>query len=229
MQSPSKIEFMNIKLNILLISLVLSTLSLSINAGQLYRFQNDDGVSTISHDMPASAAQKGYDILDDKSLRLIKRVPPALTPEQIAEEKRQISAEKEAQRLAIIAAKEEQKQQQQLAIYDQNLLANYLTEQDLIDRRDSDLTYHQTQIEKATQHLEKSKQNSISLQQQAAEQELAGQELGVKLNKRLQANAEEINNNQAEIERLNLEVLQLTKQYETDLDRLQQLLSKDKH
>lgn len=214
------------KLNIILITAVLSTLSLTSNAGPLYRFLDEEGVSTTSRSLPPSAAQKGYDILNDKTLRLIERIPPALTDEQIAEEERLITEQKEADHLAEIKAEEEIKQQKQQDTYDNNLLAIYPAEENLIKKRDDVLTYNQTQIEKIKANLEKSKQYSHTLQQQAAEQELAGQELSVNLKKRLQANRDDIQNNENSIERLNMETQQLTEQYSTDLTRLQYLLAK---
>ncbi|MBE9533254.1 MAG: DUF4124 domain-containing protein [Proteobacteria bacterium] len=214
------------KLNIILITIALSTLSLTSNAGTLYRFLDEDGTSTTSRSLPPSAAQKGYDILNDKTLRLIERIPPALTEDEIAEEKRQIAEQKEIERLAIIKAEEDAKQQKEQSIYDKNLIASYLTEDDLIKKRDDSLTYNQTQTEKAKANLEKSKLYSHTLQQQAAEQELAGQELSVNLKKRLQANKDDIDNNKQSIETLSLEAQQLTEKYASDLARLHYLLAK---
>lgn len=214
------------KLKTILITVVLSTLSLTSNAGQLYRFLNEDGISTTSRSLPPSAAQKGYDILNDKTLRLIERIPPALTKEEIAEEKRQIAHEKESTELASIKAEEEEKQQKQQDLYDKNLIASYLTEEDLIKKRDSALRYKQIQIDKIKANLEKSKLYSFTLQQQAAEQELAGRELSVNLKKRLQANQDDINNSKQSIESLGHEAQLLTEKYASNLARLRYLLTK---
>ena len=213
------------KLNIILITIALSTLSLTSNAGTLYRFLDEDGISTTSRSLPPSAAQKGYDILNDKTLRLIERIPPALTEDEIEEEKRQIAEQKEIERLAAIKEEEDKKIKKQQDTYDKNLLASYLTEDDLIKKRDDSLTYNQTQTEKAKANLEKSKLYSHTLQQQAAEQELAGQELSVNLKKRLQANKDDVDNNKQSIETLSLEAQQLTEKYASDLARLHYLLA----
>ena len=210
---------------LILLTALLSLTSLSIYAGQLYRFPDENGLPTISKTLPPSAAQNGYDILDDKSLRVIKRVAPALTPEQIVEQERELAEQKEAQRLTEIAEKEQQQQQRQRAIHDQNLLASYQIEQDLIDARDADLSYRKTQIEKKSELLANNKEKLLQLQQQAAEQELSGTTVSANLTKRLAATQKEIENNQRAIERLQAESQQLTKQYETDLLRLRHLLS----
>ena len=214
------------KLNIILITIALSTLSLTSNAGMLYRFLDEDGVSTTSRSLPPSAAQKGYDILNDKTLRLVERIPPALTKDEIAEEKRQIMEQKKLDHLAEIKEEKDKKLQKQQSIYDKNLVASYLTENDLIKKRDNSLLYNKTQIEKAKANLAKSTLYTYTLQQQAAEQELAGQELSINLKKRLQANKDDINNNKQNIETLGLEAQQLTEKYASDLARLRYLLAK---
>jgi len=52
----------------LLVTLLLLSLTMPAMAGKLYRFPDKNGISTISRSLPPSAAQGGYDILDDKSL-----------------------------------------------------------------------------------------------------------------------------------------------------------------
>ena len=215
--------------NIIILATLIALISLPVNAGQLYRFPDENGISTISKILPPSAAQNGYDILDEKSLRLLKRVAPALTPDQIIEQERQLSEQKEAQRLAEIAEKEQQERKRQQAIHDQNLLASYQSEQDLIDARDSDLSYRQTQIENKTEFLSKYKEKLRQLQQQAAEQELSGNAVTTNLSKSLSTTQQEIDNTQAAIERLQTESQELTKQYEVDILRLRQLLSAKKN
>lgn len=90
-------------------SFFLATLFVLISpatAGKLYRFPNEEGVPTLSRNLPPSASQKGYDILDDKTLRLLEHVEAALTQEQIIEFEKQQQLEKEAQRQAEIDAKQ---------------------------------------------------------------------------------------------------------------------------
>ncbi|RKZ78930.1 MAG: DUF4124 domain-containing protein [Gammaproteobacteria bacterium] len=207
------------------IAILLSIISLPTYAGQLYRFPDSDGVLTISKRLPPYAAQKGYDVLDEKTLHLIERVKPALTAEQISGLERQLIEQKEANRVAEIAAKEELERSKQQYIYDQNLIARYQSEQDLIEARDADLSYHKTQIEETTKKLSLNKKNLYQLQKQAAEQELSGRALNANLSKRLTATQNAILNNETDLERLKIAVKQLTIQYEADLVRLKQLLS----
>lgn len=217
------------------ITLLLSLLAGPVTAGKLYRFPDENGVPTISRSLPPTAAQKGYDILDDQSLRLIEHVEPALTSEQILELEKQQELEKEAQRQAEIAEKEAIKQaelaklkakreQQQQTLNDQNLLARFKSEQDFILDRDKLLNQKQTSLTKSMGKQSQLEQKLIGLQQQAAEQELSGRRVTKNLEKRLNAAQQEIKNNLLLSDQLNQELQQLTEQFDQDLVRLRELL-----
>ncbi|MCG2635292.1 MAG: DUF4124 domain-containing protein [Gammaproteobacteria bacterium] len=89
-------------------------------AGQLYRYRDDNGKLVVNSILPPAAAQKGYDILSDSSMRMIKRVPARLTEEQIVERDRQIALEQEQARLRKLQGDK-----------DNTLLATYTTVDDL--------------------------------------------------------------------------------------------------
>ncbi len=205
--------------------------SQQLSAGTIYRFMDENGIITMSKSLPPYAAQKGYDILNDKSLRLIKHVDPALTAEQIAQKERLLAEQKEAERLAAEQAKQQRQQKQeqrrQQAVEDQMLLASFQSEQDLLNARDTDLSYRQTELDKAIKHLEESKIKLQNMQQEAAEQELSGKPVSVNMNKRLASAQQEINNDDQNIKRLGLEIEQLNKRYEHEIERLRFLLSKE--
>jgi DNA repair exonuclease SbcCD ATPase subunit len=200
-------------------------------AGKLYRFPDENGVPTLSRNLPPTASQKGYDIIDDQSFRLIEHVEPALTPEQIIELEQQKQIEAEAQRQAIIAQEKvaiEQKQlarqQKQQSINDQNLLASYSKEQDLIDARDESINHRQLQLVEITDKQSQLKQKRVGLQQQAADLEFSGKEISENLQNRLENTHQELENNINKIKQLNEEIVQLTEQYAADLTRLNELL-----
>jgi len=204
-------------------------------AGKLYRFPGEDGVPTLSRELPPAASQKGYDILDDQTFRLIERVEPALSPEQIIELEREIAEQKqleeEAKRQALIdqeqaAIKQKQldRQQQEQAINDQNLLASYATEQDLIAARDESINHRQLRLTEISEKQSQLKQKQLSLQQQAADQELSGKGVSANLQSRLDNTRQEIEHNIDMVKQLNEEIAQLTTQYDADLTRLRDLL-----
>jgi len=199
--------------------------SFTVNAGQIYRFKDESGVTTMSKILPPHAAQNGYDILDEKSFRLIEQVKPALTPEQIIEEEKQIAAQKEAERLAETAEKERKEQLRQETIYNNNLLASYQSEQDLLRAKATQITYLFSQLSKTEDFVTKNNAKLHQLQQQAAETEISGKSISTNFQMRLDAVQQELENNHAEIKRLKSEIKNRDSQFSTDLIRLRELLS----
>lgn len=204
-------------------------------AGVLYRFPNEEGVPTLSRDLPPSASQKGYDILDDETFRLIEHVAPALTEQEIIELEleleRQRQLEEEAKRQAIleqeqaaIAEKRAERERQKQAINDQNLIASYSSEQELLKARDESLNHRQVQLKEIAAKQVQLKQQLLTIQKQAADQELRGAQITPNLKNRLSSTQQEINNNVGTIERLNQEITQLTEQFAKDLIRFKELL-----
>jgi len=95
-----------------LLSAAALTFSLEVSA-QLYRYVDENGRTVMSAIVPPHIVPKGYDVLSGQG-RLIERVPPALSEEQI----RVRDAKIEAERLAEIARKEQ-------VVKDQKLLKQY--------------------------------------------------------------------------------------------------------
>jgi len=223
---------------------IILTLSLAISlsvmvsqsvAGNLYRFPDENGVPTLSHDLPPAASQKGYDILDDQTFRLIEHIDPALTTEQIIELEREIAEqmqlEEEAKRQALIdqeqAALEQKKlarQYQEQTINDQNLIASYGSEQDLIAARDESINHRQLRVTEITEKQAQLKQRRLNLQQQAANQEISGKQISANLQNQLDNTQQEIEHNITTLNQLNEEISQLSGQYDQDLTRLRELL-----
>jgi hypothetical protein len=179
----------------------------------------------MSKILPPHAAQNGYDILDEKSFRLIEHVEPALTPEQIIEEEKRITAQQESDRLAEIAEKTRQEQLRQKIIYNNNLLASYQSEQDLLRAKDTELTYLKNLQTKTENFLAKNTEKLHQLQQQAAEIEISGKSITANFQKRLDAVQQELDQNHAEIKRLQSEIKTRDLQFDTDLINLRELLS----
>ncbi len=206
------------------LGILLISASLSAYAGQVYRFKDNHGVTTMSKTLPPYAAQKGYEVLDEVSLRVIEQVAPALTKAEIAEYNRQQAAQKEQQRQAEIKAQKDQERHRQAVLYDNDLRASYSSEDDLLKKRQTELLYFQNQIEKTQTYLKRNNDKLRDYQQQAADIELSGRTVSGNLKKSLIATKQEINNNQIELERLAIENAATIKRYEQALIRLKQLL-----
>lgn len=198
----------------------------TVSAAQLYRFTDENGIPTLSKTLPPEVAQQGYDILDEKSMRVIERVPPAPTEAEIAEreiqKKMELEQQKQAEEAARIAAEKRRKQ----AIYDHNLLSAYQSEQDLLNERDEDLQYRENRIEILKAKRKGLQQRLQQVQQQAADNELSGLGLSPNLQSRLKAAQQELDNNQSSLQQLQTEIDALNMQYELDRQRLRELLGK---
>lgn len=204
--------------------LLTSISTISLAAGQLYRFPDENGTLTLSTTLPATAAQKGYDVLDATSMRLIERIPPALSEEELLEQATQQKLEAEAKKKAELEAEKVAQANQTQRVYDKTLLTTYRTEQDLIDARDTDIAYRQEQIDIHQKKLPDLKQHLYDVQKQAAERELSGAKITANMQKRLTAAEEEIVIRKQAIADLKQDIEQLTTRYQSDLDRLRFLL-----
>jgi len=206
---------------IMLLSLLLLLTSIPSHAGRIYRFADHNGVSTLSKILPPYAAQKGYDILDDKSLRLIERIYTREELIQIQEKQAILDLKNEA----IQQRKNEQRQRLlKQRINDRNLLARYPSVSVFIKSRDDDLSYRQAQINDISEQLKSNKRKLTNLQMQAAEQEIGGESVSENLNLRLVATQKEIEHNKLYISRSAKDNQQVTEQYIADLERLELLL-----
>ncbi len=212
-------------LNLTLV-IILSMTSISASAGRIYRFLDKEGISTMSKILPPYAAQQGYDILDDSSLRLIERVYTQADLIKIQEEKKRLEDAEEKKRSKIEAKRIKEAEQR---ARDRNLLARYPTDQVLIKSRDADLKYRQSEINDFEIVLSKNKQRLVELQTIAAEAEINGEALSPSLQRNLSDTENEIEKTKQAIEEAIANNAVAAKEYEADLIRLRELLSAHKN
>lgn len=197
----------------------------TVFAGQLYRFNDESGTPTLSKTLPPEAAQQGYDILDDKSMRLIERVPPALNEAELAEQaKRQVELEAQ-QKAAAVEAQQAANLRRQQQIHDQQLLSIYSSETELVADRDQELGVRQARLDALVAKQPKLEQRLVEAQEEAAKRELSGAAISNNLKKRLAAAEQELTINRQMISELSAEISALTEQYESDRQRLNKLLT----
>ncbi len=199
--------------------LLLFAFTSTVQAAKLYRFPNEEGIPTLSRTLPPEAAQKGYDILDDKTMRLIEHVPAALSAEEIADLEAKEAEDAERQRQADIAAKEAEKQRERQARYDRTLLVTYSDEAALLEARDRDIGYRKEQIDLLSAKLPQLHESLETVQKDAAERELSGGEVTSNMQKRLNAAQEEIAVREQAIKIYQAEIEELNTKYDFDLER----------
>jgi hypothetical protein len=145
---------------VLLSSLAFS--SIATVAGQFYRYKNENGQLVLTQTLPAKYADKGYDILNEKG-RLIKTIPPALSPEEIRIRDEQL----EKERLALIA------KQKQDAI-DEELKQLYSQPNDAVRVLNRKFLDIQTVVDIKRSKIQNLKTQIINEESQAAERQRKG-------------------------------------------------------
>ncbi len=90
---------------VLLLFILALTSHTTANAGNLYRYKDENGVTVMGLNIPPHLVRNGYEILNNAG-RVIEVVPPALTAEQIADRD-----SKEAERLRLEEEAKRQKEQ----------------------------------------------------------------------------------------------------------------------
>lgn len=130
---------------------------------QFIRYTNDQGVTVIANSIPADAARRGYEIIDDHG-QVLKVVPRELSGAELEAKRKADEIEKQAEQDALARKRR-----------DEDLLKLYSSVADVEaarDRRlkalDAELGRIKAQVEQAT--IQKSK-----LEAQAASRERAGQ------------------------------------------------------
>lgn len=135
---------------------VLVALTLPAHAGQLYRFTNADGGVELSSSVPNSRVPFGYDVIDSRSGRLLRKVDPQLTPAEAA-----AKAERE-RRIGVCA------------IAQRRVQTMYESDADINDAETKTLQSLETRIVNAQANLTHLRNQRSKLEDQAARLERNG-------------------------------------------------------
>ena len=198
----------------LLLSLILSLTSLPSHSGKIYRFINHDGISTLSKILPPYVAQQGYDILNDKTLSLIKHVDSREQQQNTTQQNKNLIENQ-------LRVKKEQLIKQRNANI---LLRQYPTEVILINARNSELRHYQNQINDTQSKITSNENLFLNLQAKAAEQEINNGVLSISLQNRLSTARTNIAFYNEHLKKTYLNQSHVSKQYASDLSQLQKLL-----
>ncbi len=131
----------------------------------LYRYRDNNGVLVLGNSVPPEFAHKGYQIVDTFG-RVVREIPPALTPEQIAEQER---LEEERQR------QEELQRQQDEA--DRILMRLYSHPDDARRARDRRLQELDALMNLKAKTIETNQKKIVELESKAADAERAGKKV----------------------------------------------------
>ncbi len=194
--------------------LVSCILGLCLNAtamAQVYRYKDDSGNVVLNRTIPPKYVPNGYDILNDKG-RVIERVPPALTPEQIAAR----DAERERQRIA-----EEEKARQ--AAYDNELRQLYSHPNDavrVLERRIQDID---AVIQLKRGQIESANNQILDQETDAADIQRKGLPVPDRILQKIKLLRSDITNAEADIQELQQEREKVISEFDAKIKRLEML------
>jgi chromosome segregation ATPase len=143
-----------------------------------YKWVDEKGVVHYTDKIPADAVNKGSTVLD-KQARPVKKIDPALTPEQV----RAREADEEQRRVAARLAEE-------VARRDRALVASYTTESEIDLARTRSLQTIDAQIDSAQSYVASLRKRRDELEKRKAA--LAGQQAPVALERELEGTNEEL-------------------------------------
>lgn len=181
-------------------------------AGQVYRYLNDEGVPVINHSIPPEFVPRGYDILDANTLQLIKRVPRTLT-----EEERRLRNTDEAR--AQLKAEEERK----LKEWDESLMIRYSSVSDIEAAESRAVQDLQIRISILKSNLTSIKALIEKEQQSAANMERRGIAAPKELLSKIQILRQEIEDTEQAIKIRNHEIDQVKASFLRDIERFKTL------
>ncbi len=148
-----------------------STLAISVaSAGSVrYKWRDTGGNLHYSDSLPADANSTGYDVVNGQGI-LIKRVAPAMSPDQ------RVAAKAEAETARSAEAEAERKSRD-----DQQLLAANPTEADLLTSQRQQIEMINLQVKSLQTALQSLERTLTDLLGRAAEQEREGKPVSAKL------------------------------------------------
>jgi len=190
---------------------VLTAAAAIASADNLYRYQNDQGVTVVDFRVPVGYVDYGYEVLDADG-RVVDVVPRALTAEERANAVLQRELEANARA-----------EQQRLQKWDESLLLRYSTVADIEDARDRSLSDLKIRVSilksnrRSLKHQAENAQARVAASQRAGAEAMQADLDNIALLKR------EIAVTDAKIERRQLQIAEMTADYQRDIDRFSQL------
>jgi hypothetical protein len=130
---------------------------------QFIRYTNDQGVTVIANSIPADAARRGYEIIDDHG-QVLKVVPRELSAEELEAKRKAEEVQMQAEQDALARKRR-----------DEDLLKLYSSVADVEAARDRKLKALDAELGRIKAQMEQATIQKSKLEAQAANRERAGQ------------------------------------------------------
>jgi hypothetical protein len=205
----------SLRLSIALILCIASVSALAAGAVR-YKWRDAEGNLHYSDSLPADANVLGYDVVTGQGV-LVKRVAPAMSPDERAAAKAREAETRSAQ-------SEAERQMRE----DQQLLAANPTEADLLESQRQQIEMIDLQIKSLQTGLDSLERNLTELLGRAADHEREGNAVPVKLSKQIADVRSKVEAQHKRIERVAVERQKTTTGFSAELDRYRALREKYK-
>lgn len=193
------------------------------DAGRLFRYRDAGGVMHIGTSLPPGQAQGGYEVLDQRTLKVLNVVEAAPSAEELrarAAQRREAMLAEEAARKSVEAKRAALTEQ---SLRDRMLLETYASESDLVRMRDAKLE-NLDLILRATEntigHLQRNLERSDQL---LAEHQAAGRQAPAAVVTARRQTASDLAEQEKAAQRTRTDQAQLRASFEADLDRYRRL------
>jgi hypothetical protein len=198
------------------ISVTLGLVATPAAATEWYRYQDDNGVMVLSHNVPPEFAHKGYSVLNDDG-RVLRVVPRQLTPDEIVVRDAELVREAEQQARRDAAAER-----------DRQLMQLYATPDEVEFAMNNKLDQIDDFIAKLKSQMQQKQQQLARYQTQAAEKERGQMPVSRDILSNIDAAEHEIQRISGEIDAKLDEKDAVRVKFKGDLDRIYYLYGLDR-
>jgi hypothetical protein len=199
-------------LRLTLILVMLAGLGSAMAAGSFrYKWRDAEGNLHYTDSLPVDAGVRGYEVINAQGI-VVKRVAPAMTPDERA-----------AAKVAAAAARAEEAAAERQRREDAQLLAANPTEQDLLESQQQQLALMDQQIGGLRSGLASQERSLTDLLGRAAELERSGRAVSTRLTSQIANARKEIEAQHAAIERLVGEREAAKQEFARELERYRAL------
>ncbi len=178
---------------------------------ELYKYENEDGVTVLDSHVPARYVKNGYTILSLDG-RLLEVVPRALSDEEI-----------QARDTELARTAEQERKEREQKIADDNLLRLYGAPEDVTRARDTKLASIDGFLNTSRSNIARVKAQKRNLELTAAETERAGGTVSQQHLERIRSVENRIRQYEAEIQQKLEEMERLRQTFARDLQRVREL------
>lgn len=186
----------------------------SVEAAQYYRYKDENGSVVMALTIPPEFVSKGYEVLNDKG-RVIDRVAPALTPEQIAAR----DAAKEQERLRALEA-------QAQAERDAQLKQLYSHPDDVVRAMERQAGDVLAAIQVKLGSIAFAQKNIMKLEEKAADLQRKGRNVPENITAEIAGLNKEIENSRLDIQERSKAFERILEEFDEKIRRLEQITKK---